>query len=346
VAGVRPSQCCCHIRIDKHKQSSRKFSRSTVSIYSYSALPLLTQNRYFKSFQGYQDGGLGGHNNPINLALWEQDAIWSRQKKQPDIVLSLGTGFRRACDTEAEGAEKSSFLRDRCVPRLFRSFLNFFVGETRWRELQNGLQPQFLDRYHRMNIEFYGDEPELDDLQAMPSLRQQARFQALSNNDVQNCADNLLAALFYLELVELPVFDRTLFACKGQILCRLGPSHRALRALASRLNETQAHFYLDFEQKVPCIDEVSYNLIDCGGAFCRNVSFKVVSLDDSVDIKIDGLTRRARSISNCPYKINTIVQDEGLDYVFGSRNGRKRLRPRAQIGQVVQLPKRVKFAHS
>ncbi|KAG0649360.1 Calcium-independent phospholipase A2-gamma [Hyphodiscus hymeniophilus] len=119
---------------------------------------------YFQSFQGFQDGGLGGHNNPINLALWEQDYIWSRHRKQPDIVLSLGTGYKIDLETNEEKSAKSSFLRERCVPRLFRSFLNFFVGESRWQELQNNLPPQAIERYHRLNIGFNDEEPQLDDL--------------------------------------------------------------------------------------------------------------------------------------------------------------------------------------
>lgn len=255
-------------------------------------------------------------------------------------MVSLGTGFKRNHDPETGAMEKRSLFRSRFVPRLFRSFLNFFVGETRWQELKNSLESQARGRYHRMNIEFYGDEPELDDLQAMPNLRQQAKCQALSNDDIHKCADNLLAALFYLELKgpELPTFDGTLFTCKGRIRCRLGPSHRALRVLASRLKETQAHFYLGFEQKLPCADDESYKAIECGAPFLRDVVFKVRSLEDFIDIKIDGITRRARSISNCPYKIETLIKDQGLDNYFGSRKGRKR--SQAQLNQVA---KRVKF---
>lgn len=270
--------------------------------------------------------------------MWEQDTLWSRQKKQPDTVVSLGTGFRRNLDPEVAATQKTLPFRSRFVPRLFRSFLNFFVGETRWQELQNSLEPQFRDRYHRMNIEFYGDEPELDDLQAMPNLRQQVKFQALSNDDIRRCADNLLAVLFYLELKELPIFDGTLFTCKGRIRCRLGPSHRALRVLTSHLKETDGHFYLDFEQKLPCTDEESYKAIGSGAPFSRDVVFKVMSLEDFIDIKVDGITTRARSISNCPYKIETLIRDQGLDRPFGSREGRKR--SQAQLGQV---SKRVRF---
>ena len=299
---------------------------------------MLISDSYFKSFRGYQDGGLGGHNNPINLALWEQDMIWSRQKKQPDCVLSLGTGFRRGPDLESQEEEKLSFFRARCVPRLFRSFLNFFVGESRWQELQNSLSPQVRDRYHRMNIEFFGDEPELDDLQAIPNLRQQARFQASSNDDIKKCADNLLASLFYIKLNGLPQFDRTVFVCKGWIRCRLGPSHQALRALVSRLAITQARFYLDFEQAVFCTDPESHKAVEDGGAFSRPIVFKVRSLDDFIDVKIDGITSRARSISNCPYNIDTLIKDQGLNCVFGNRKIRKR-----EKSQVAQPSKRIKL---
>jgi hypothetical protein len=239
-------------------------------------------------------------------------------------VLSLGTGFRRVSDPENQTPGTLSFLKARYVPRLFRSFLNFFVGETRWQELQNSLTPQDQNRYHRLNVEFYGDEPELDDLQAMPNLLLMAKYQAASNDDIQKCADNVLATLFYLKLTKMPTFDRNLFLCKGHILCRIGPSHRALRALTNRLTETQAHFYLDFEQKLPCLDNESASLIEQGLPFSRAVMFKVVSLEDSIDIKIDGITQRARSISNCPYKIETLIKDQRLDCVFGSRNSRKR----------------------
>jgi hypothetical protein len=251
-----------------------------------------------------------------------------------------------------ETTERRSFLRTRCVPRLFRSFMNFFVGETRWQELQNSLPPQVRQRYHRFNIEFFGDEPELDDVQFMPNMRQQAKTQALLNNDIQNCSDNLLSALFYLELTAVPTFDRTLFTCRGRILCRIGPSHPALRALARRLKVAHAHFYLGGEQKFPCVDEESYMLLEMGGPFQRAVTFKVASLQDFVDIKVDGIKvdigdgikgvkRRARSISNCPYKVETLIKDECLDCVFGSRRGRKRQHP-----QMTQVTKRAKFRHT
>lgn len=282
-------------------------------------------HRYFKAFRGFQDGGLGGHNNPINLALWEQDTIWSREKKHPDIVLSFGTGFKQTLNPDMDAKHEDSFWQRRCVPRLFRSFLNSFVGEKRWQEVQNSLTLEAKNRYHRMNIEFYGEEPDLDDFQLMPSLQKQATMKALSDNDVQRCADNLLASLFYLELLGPPVLDQTLFICHCQILCRIGPSHQALRPLINRLMTTGASFYFGFGQKVLCVNEDSYSSVEMGKQFSCPISFMVTSLEDFIDVKIDGITQRGRSISNCPYKVSTLIHDQGLDLVFGSR--KRRVRP-------------------
>jgi hypothetical protein len=238
--------------------------------------------------------------------------------------VSLGTGFKRGPALEDGGHEKLSFFRARCVPRLFRSFLNFLGGETRWQELRNSLSPEFRDRYHRLNLEYFGDEPELDDVQAMPSLRQYARQHASSNSDVTRCADNLLASLFYLELARLPEFERTTFVCKGWIRCRLGPSHQALRALAIRLMDSQARFQLGFGCSLPCIDADAHRLIELGGAFSLPIAFQVLSLEDSIDIKIEGLTETPRSISNCPYRIETLIKDQGFYQTFGHKNNKKR----------------------
>ena len=278
--------------------------------------------RYFESFLGYQDGGLGGHNNPINLALWEQNHIWSRENKQPDLVLSLGTGFKRS--SEKEDLEKLSFFQKRCIPRLSRSFMNIFVGEVRWQELINSLPPYVRDRYHRLNIEFYEGEPELDNVEAMPGLIQQAKVQAASNNDIRQCANNVLSSLFYLKLDKIPEFDSTVFICRGTIRCRLKPSNKALSALILRLKDCNACFSINQEQIITCLDQETYFNAKAGAAFSRSVSFKVNSLYDSVDIiKLEGLIDTPRSISNCPYKIETLIKDEKLNCVFGHRRRTK-----------------------
>ncbi|KAM3066396.1 hypothetical protein ACMFMG_012086 [Clarireedia jacksonii] len=238
---------------------------------------------YFKPFRGYQDGGLGGHNNPINLALWEQDLIWKRSQKQPDIVLSLGTGYTNKTNEEAETNTKGiSFFNSYCVPRLFASFFNFFVGSS---------------------------EPTLDDTQVIPGLRQHVRWQASANHNIQNCAERLLASLFYIELDGLPRFDRSVFG---------------LRVLAGRLRDKGARFHLDFHHAVLAFDSDIINDIEAGKSFSKFIVFRIRSLTDSVDIKIDGIVSRQRSISNCPYKVETLIKDQSLDCAFGRRGIKKK----------------------
>ena len=187
-----------------------------------------------------------------------------------------------------------------------------------------------------MNIEFIGDEPELDDVQAIPNLQQQAHFDALSGNSLRNCADNLLASLFYLELKEEPEFDGTSWVCRGIIRCRLSPFQKGLRALAERLRETHAQFYVGFQNYIPCLKDQNYRDIEFGKPFSLPVSFKVHSLQDFVDIKLERITRRARSISNCPYKISTLLSDQGLDQFFGYSGAKRPFRDELDSGPIMK----------
>ena len=180
--------------------------------------------------------------------------------------------------------------------------------------MQNNLEPEARERHHRLDFEFSGDDLHLDNIQAMPALREQIQSVAVSNEAISRCADNVIASLFYLELREDgPFFDGTEFICKGQIRCRLKPSSTALQVLITRLKESKAYFCSNFEQKFPSW----YS--EQGGPYQRNIEFKITSFEDIIDIKLDGITHRSISISNCPYKIETLVKDQGLDLPFGSR---------------------------
>lgn len=240
-------------------------------------------------------------------------------------------------DTEAN-PKRISFFNSRCVPRLFASFLNLFIGESRWRELCNSLAPEVRDRYHRLNIEFLGSEPALDDTQVIPGLRQHVQWQASANNEVEQCADNLLASLFYIELDGMPVFDRTVFVCQARILCRLGPSSKGLAVLATRLMEKRAKFHLDFHRYVFAIGADMLIDIEAGRPFSKTIVFKVRSLKDSIDIKLDGIVSRQRSISNCPYMVETLIEDQGLNCIFGQR-GLKR----NNVFNIERVPKRIRL---
>jgi hypothetical protein len=93
--------------------------------------------------------------------------------------------------------------------------------------------------------------------------------------------------------------------------------------LAGRLREKGARFHIDFHHAILAVDSDIINDIEAGKSFSKFIIFRIRSLTDSVDIKVDGIVTRQRSISNCPYKLETLIKDQGLDYAFGRRGMKK-----------------------
>lgn len=142
-----------------------------------------------------------------------------------------------------------------------------------------------------------------------------------------NACERLLASLFYVELLALPELNDTDtgFFCRAQLRCRLSPLDPAYAALIQRLKATEARFYYgDRCQSMPCVQSHTIEQARQGLAFSRYFEFTVWSLKDSIDIKLHGITRRAISISNCPYKLHTLVKDQRLHCVFGDKDHKRR----------------------
>ncbi|KAI9743716.1 MAG: hypothetical protein M1818_003032 [Claussenomyces sp. TS43310] len=287
---------------------------------------MLVWEIFFKSYKGYHDGGLGGHNCPVNLALWEQDRIWSRKLKQPDCIVSVGTGSPFI--QEATNTTSSSWFAQLFLPRMFRSYMTFFDCQKTWIQVLNSTTLNNQAQFHRLNLHFNSTGPHLDNVKSMPALKEQVLRDSASNKtDLIRCADNILASLFYLELEDLPVFQQGRFSCKGNILCRLDAGSRALHSLVVRLNDRQARFYLDEQSYVASMNPDAFDRIQAGRAYSIPVEFQVFSINEQLDFKVDRLTQRARSISNFPYNITDLVIDQGLHLVFGRPDHKRQARP-------------------
>lgn len=197
-------------------------------------------------------------------------------------------------------------------------------GQKTWIDLLNSIHESSRLRYHRLNISFLAAEPELDDVERMPELKHQVQsYIAARTIDLNRCADNILASLFYIELDNHPIFYRFNFVCKAKILCRLEAGSMALRTLIIRLREQEAKFYLNSQDHISCTDQDIHVRSVEGQAFFIPVTFNLMSMEECIDIKVGGLTQRARSISNCPYKLSELVTDQGLQLAFG-RSDHKR----------------------
>jgi hypothetical protein len=138
------------------------------------------------------------------------------------------------------------------------------------------------------------------------------------------CIDSIMASLFYIELAGPPLPDKIGFASRVNIRCRLLPSEPHLKILVKQLWDRRARFYYNFGISIPCVDYELLEDVKNGVAYSRCLDIKVSSLGDMIDVKIDGITKRARSISNCPYIVKDIIRDQGLHCFFGHKDYQRR----------------------
>ncbi len=256
-------------------------------------------------------------------------------------MVSLGTGVSKKNNKTLEEAQSETLLQSRFLPRLFRSFMLLLDGQRTWNELWNSLPLDTKDRYHRLNTEFDGPEPQLDDIKAMNDLEQQTKTSAITSKTLTPCADNLIASLFYVELDDLPTFDRSFFRCRAHICCRWSSNNPALLRLVSRMAQTDTRFYVNgrvyMGVDVAVVDDVNNRR-----PFRKPVEFDASNLKDLINISIAGITTSPRNISNCPYILADLVRDQGLECVFGREDHRKRKRSIPSRGDYHQTrnPKR------
>lgn len=132
--------------------------------------------------------------------------------------------------------------------------------------------------------------------------------------------DSIMALLFYMELAGLPLPNNIGFAYRVNIQYRLLPLEPHLKTLAKQLQDRQVRFYYNFGMSIPYIDFELLEDIKDGRLYSRPIEINIRSLSNIIDTKVDGITKRAWSISNYPYIVRDIIKDQGLYYFFGYKN--------------------------
>ncbi|KAK4194079.1 hypothetical protein QBC40DRAFT_189012, partial [Triangularia verruculosa] len=168
--------------------------------------------RYFKPYiqpatgKSFIDGGLY-YNCPALIVHQERQILWKDVRyRQPDIVLSIGTGMGR----EPEDAQAT----DRVVPPTISSWgdiINAFLGmvhnqldtERAWADYYTRVAMTNSDedrqRHIRLNVQFDGVRPGLDKVDQLGLLEDTARVSASADPKIRDAADRLVASSFYYE---------------------------------------------------------------------------------------------------------------------------------------------------
>lgn len=175
-------------------------------------------------------------------SLWESQKIWP-SVAQPDVFISLGT-----VTSNYPGSKAPKFrhiYRDGFIPRLFRSFSSLLDGQRTWQDLINSLNEGSREDYFRLNIVFAGQEPALDDVSSMDSMREKSYSHPMYYNH-NDTVVALLAATFFFELSEIPSFGSGRLYCQGTIRCRL--TGKTILSVLERVCKSPLHFYIDNER--------------------------------------------------------------------------------------------------
>ncbi|KAH0556819.1 hypothetical protein GP486_005391 [Trichoglossum hirsutum] len=181
---------------------------------------------YFKPYyhagksQSYIDGTLQ-RNNPIQTLKEERRLLW-KDKSPPDIILSVGTGIQADTEGTTKLVNKRHKIAKKLVPKgligkiaigldMIQSTLdcdrqwNEFMSFTKW-------DCDISSVCHCLNIGLAKQPPNLDDVAAMPSLKDEVEMYLCpeetryldkryvsAHEHITVVARQLTAALFYFE---------------------------------------------------------------------------------------------------------------------------------------------------
>ena len=186
-------------------------------------------------------------------------------------------------------------------------------GEEGWRRFVNTISPEARHRYHRLNLQISGSEPQLDDVLSISALKAQTLESITTDISLQGAVDYMLAAMFYFELDDSPDFVDGEYHCSGFIFCRIDLSSKGRRQLYNHLVQT-ASWFLIKGTPVACVEKVPQSL----PPFKRRIKFFVESLDEIVGMSIRGTTTTSTPISGFPTTLRKLRNAQQLYSPFGT----------------------------
>ena len=278
-------------------------------------------------------------NNPISLLLSQYHELYPLSSAC-QFLLNIGSGSKpvESKDTNVHeyggimgslfGAHKTSALH-----RIASAYEWLLSGLSYWEKYTRsiGESSKLRSRCVRLDAALVDVEPKLDDVRAVPKLKERVRNDTELSAAIQSMAERIIASMFYFQLGELPVQEGAMFRGVGPILCLRKSGDPALPLVIEKLVAWNARFVVN--NRVMNGNMLSPCFWDAGGNFSMPAQFQVVGQELSVSLRWpDG---RAYPISGSPYFIRKMVRKQGLDAHFGIPDHRRSHRASHRIHSAV-----------
>jgi hypothetical protein len=145
---------------------------------------------------------------------------------------------------------------------------------------------------------------------------------ALSLNLV---AQRMLSCLFYVEAVSEPTLYSPPETVLVRLLCRIPPSAEMVSLVRNLFQRNTNVRYRGAEATWTAETLVTPAILSrcrSGKPFLKVFGVQMNGLETAVDIRLCDELVGEQSISNCPYKLGKLIEDQGLDCWFGRRDHR------------------------
>lgn len=173
-------------------------------------------------------------------------------------------------------------------------------GQNSWTSLLNRVDEGSREDFFRLNLEFDGGEPALDDVSTMSWMRDVAWSCHL---DLAPYRDAIWASAFFFELADLPKFDRGHFVCRGEIYCRFADARPLIRAMRGKYPRLR----LILDSKPLCRFSRIEDMCPVCGLFRQSIEFEVRHLDRTIHLALEFDRDRHRHLASFPNSIQWIV---------------------------------------
>jgi hypothetical protein len=142
---------------------------------------------------------------------------------------------------------------------------------------------------------------------------------------LKSVTQRMVSCLFYIELICNPALYSPPERALVRLLCRLPPSAEMMSLVRGLSQRSTCVRYRGAEATWTVENLVTPTILArcrSGEPFLKVLEVQVSAIDTALDVRLKDNLMGEQSISNCPYKVEKLVEDQGLDCSFGRRDHR------------------------